>query len=68
MGNIIATDVSYIPGLVKGNNFYLSAAISHKTKKIESWLLSDRNDSELVVNTIKKINKTNYILHSDHGT
>ncbi|AKU79845.1 DDE-type integrase/transposase/recombinase [Spiroplasma turonicum] len=63
--NIIATDVSYIPGLVEGNNYYLSAAISHKTKKIESWCLSQRNNTQLVGDTLNKINKTKFILHSD---
>ncbi|AOG60422.1 transposase [Spiroplasma helicoides] len=66
--NIIATDVSYIPGLVEGNNYYLSAAISHKTKKIESWCLSKNNNSQLVIDTLNKINKSNFILHSDHGS
>ncbi|WP_170264716.1 DDE-type integrase/transposase/recombinase [Spiroplasma tabanidicola] len=54
--------------MVEGNNYYLSAAISHKTKKIESWCLSKNNNTQLVVDTITKINKSNFILHSDHGS
>ncbi|ATI73649.1 IS3 family transposase [Mesoplasma florum] len=66
--NIIATDVSYIPAKSKNNNVYLSVAISHKTKKIEAWSISEINDTNLVVDTLKQINKTNYICHSDHGS
>ena len=65
--NIVATDVSYIPAKVEQNNVYLSVVISHKTKQIESWELSNRNDSTLVMKTIKKLKRRNYILHSDHG-
>ncbi len=34
--SIIATDVSYISAKIKQNNVYLSVAISHKTKMVES--------------------------------
>ena len=46
--NIIATDVSYISAKTQQNNVYLSVAISHETKLIESWKLSSINDSKLV--------------------
>ena len=65
--NIVATDVSYIPANVEQNNVYLSVVISHKTKQIESWELSKSNDSLLVLKTVKKLKRRNYILHSDHG-
>lgn len=66
--NIIATDVSYIPSLSGENNIYLSVAISHKTKMIESWKLSKINDSRLVLDTLTKLKRSNFISHSDHGT
>lgn len=66
--NIIATDVSYIPANEKQNNIYLSVAISHKTKLIESWELSKFNDTKLVLDTINKLNRTEFIIHSDHGS
>jgi putative transposase len=65
--NYIATDVSYIPANVAGNHIYLSAAINLKTKMIESWEVSKNNDENLVLRTIIKMNRTNFILHSDHG-
>lgn len=66
--NIIATDVSYIPANEPENNVYLSVAISHKTKLIESFEVSKSNNTKLVVETIKKLNRKKYIIHSDHGT
>ncbi|ATI74142.1 hypothetical protein CQZ70_02705 [Mesoplasma florum] len=41
-------------------------AISHKTKKTEALNISKLNDTNLVVDTLKQINKTNYICHSDY--
>ena len=64
---IIATDVSYIPADEPQNNVYLSVAISHKTKAIESFKISKTNDIQLVKNTIINIKRNNFILHSDHG-
>jgi putative transposase len=65
--NYIATDVSYIPANVAGNHIYLSAAVNLKTKMIESWEVSENNDENLVLQTIIKMNRTIFILHSDHG-
>lgn len=65
--NIIATDVSYIPANVPDRHIYLSAAISHKTKLIESWELSLDNNVDLVIKTINKLERTKFIFHSDHG-
>lgn len=65
---IIATDVSYIPAKTEQNNLYLSVAISHKTKLVEAWKLSNENDTKLVVETITDLKRENFILHSNHGT
>ncbi len=66
--NIIATDVSYIQANVPNNFLYLSVAINHKTKFIENWELSTRNDTKLVFDTLNKLDERNQmIVHSDHG-
>ena len=67
--NIIACDVSYIPHLnINGNHAYLSIAISHKTKMIESWKLSIWNDQKLVTDTLELLTpRESLIIHSDHG-
>lgn len=65
--NIIATDVSYIPANLEERNVYLSAAINHKTKYIESWKISATNDNQLVIDTIASLNRSEFIFHSDHG-
>ena len=66
--NIIATDVTYIPAKKPQNHFYLSTVLSHKTKMILGWCLSTKNDTKLVINTIKDINnRPNNLIHSDHG-
>ncbi|ATZ17139.1 transposase [Williamsoniiplasma luminosum] len=65
--NIIATDVSYIPADAAENFAYLSITISHKTKMIESWKLSQSNNVQLVLDTIDGLKRKNFIFHSDHG-
>lgn len=65
MNNVIATDVSYIP--TNKGFVYLSAAINHRTKKIESWNISKSNDSELVMKHFRDMDLNNKIVHSDHG-
>ncbi|PPE05799.1 IS3 family transposase [Williamsoniiplasma lucivorax] len=65
--NIIATDVSYIPADAPENFVYLSVTISHKTKMIESWKLSQSNNTQLVLDTINGLKRKNFIFHSDHG-
>ncbi len=47
--NIVATDISYMPANEKSNNVYLSVVINHKTKLIESFILSKVKDSKLVI-------------------
>lgn len=70
--NIIATDVKYIRCAEAHSmhyHIYFSAAISHKTKLIESWSLSKNNDIELVYKTLNNIEiRDGMIVHSDHGT
>lgn len=66
--NIIASDVTYIPAKSEQNNIYLSIAINHKTKYIEASALSEINDTKLITDTIKGIQKNNFIFHTDHAT
>ncbi len=63
----LATDVTYISANEKQNNVYLSIAISHKTKLIESYSLSTINDSNLVIETLNSLARTSFLFHSDHG-
>lgn len=66
--NIVATDVTYIPAYSHQNFVYLSVCISHKTKLIESWQLSEVNDLKLVWDTLVNIReRADLIVHSDHG-
>lgn len=65
MAGVVATDVSYIQ--TNAGFVYLSAAINHKTKMIESWNMSKYNDSELVLKHFRNMNLKNMIVHSDHG-
>ncbi len=67
--DVIATDVSYIP--IKSsytNHAYLSIAINHKTKYIESWNISESNDNLLVLEHFKTMDLKGKIVHSDHGS
>ena len=68
---IIATDVTYLPGTfdAKQNHLYLSVTISHKTKEILGAKLSMNNDTNLVIDSFKSIKDKpiNAIVHSDHG-
>ncbi|PPE06376.1 integrase catalytic domain-containing protein [Mesoplasma corruscae] len=65
--NIISTDVSYIPATAIHNHIYLSVAISHKTKKIELWKISENDDIKLIFVTLDELDRKGFILHSDHG-
>lgn len=66
--SIISTDVSYIPIKSENTNHaYLSIAINHKTKEIESWNFSLTNDNELVMKHFREMDLNNKIVHSDHG-
>lgn len=65
---IVATDITFIPAKSIYGFIYLSVAISHKTKMIESFQISEYNDLELVFNTLKNIpQRKGLIVHSDHG-
>lgn len=49
--------------------FIYQLQISRKTKLIESWELSESNNNELVINTIKNLSRTKeFIFHTDHGS
>lgn len=63
---VIATDVSYIR-TNKGFS-YLSIAINHFTKKIESWNFSKSNDNFLVMKHFMNMDLKGKIVHSDHGS
>lgn len=65
--SVLATDVSYISSNEPQNNVYLSIVINHKTKLIESFAISKDNNTKLVIDTIKKVKRKNFIFHSDHG-
>lgn len=69
--NIVATDVKYI-GCKEHEGIYpwiyLSVAISHKTKAIESFAISKSNDLDLVHKTLDNVtSRDNLIIHSDRG-
>jgi transposase InsO family protein len=62
----LSTDVSYIPctdGLI-----YLSAVKDLFNKKIISYVCSERNNTELVLDTLNKVPKGRGIIHSDQGS
>lgn len=62
----LSTDVSYIPctdGLI-----YLSAVKDLFNNKIISHVCSERNNTELALNTLKQIPKGTGIIHSDQGS
>lgn len=69
--NIVATDVKYVRCKESDGTYpfvYLSVAISHKTKAIESFKISKINDLALVYDTLEKVkHRENLIIHSDRG-
>lgn len=63
------TDITYVR---VGDNFvYLSAVLDLYNNEIVAWELSERNDLELVLNTLKQLNGKpfgqNALLHSNQG-
>ena len=66
---IISTDVTYLsaPKDVHQNHVYLSIAISHKTKQIISYNLSQTNDVNYIMDHFVDLNFNHpVIIHSDH--
>lgn len=65
----LVTDITYIP--FNGQNFYLSAIQDLFHNEIVSYQLSERNDLNLVLDTLNKLNKkidvSETIIHSDQG-
>lgn len=65
----LVTDITYIR---VGDNFvYLSAVLDLFNNEIVAWQLSDRNDLELVLNTLNQLNGKPFadkaLIHSDQG-
>lgn len=68
----LLTDFTYIP--FRGGYVYLSTIIDSYTSECLAYVLSKKNSSELVVNTVKKLVKNDnsligkeIIIHSDQG-
>lgn len=62
----LSTDVSYIH--CTDGRLYLSAVKDLFNKQIIAYSISERNDTDLVITTIKQIPKANGIIHSDQGS
>jgi putative transposase len=65
----LVTDITYVR---VGDTFaYLSAVLDLYNNEIVAWELSERNDLELVLNTLKQLEEKpfskNALLHSDQG-
>jgi putative transposase len=65
----LVTDITYVR---VGDNFaYLSAVLDLYNNEIVAWQLSERNDLELVLNTLKQLEgkpfAKNALIHSDQG-
>jgi transposase InsO family protein len=61
----LVTDITYIR--VSDTFVYLSVVLDLYNNEVISWELSNRNDFELVKNTIRKLDAKGAILHSDQG-
>ncbi|UUV19533.1 IS3 family transposase [Fusobacteria bacterium ZRK30] len=61
-----STDVSYIN--CSDGRLYLSAIKDLYSKQIISYDLSNKNDTDLIINTLKGVNLRGSILHSDQGS
>jgi len=59
------TDITYIR--VVDEFIYLSVILDLHNNETVAWELSERNDLDLVVSTVKQLGKGNAILHSDQG-
>ena len=68
---IIASDVTYLKSpidVLHQNHIFLSAAISHRTKKVINFNISLHNDLDMVMQHIKNIEtNTKTMIHTDHG-
>ncbi len=66
---VLVTDITYLP--FNGRFYYLSVVQDLFNNEVISWKVSDRNDLDLVMDTIdeviKKKNVHGTILHSDQG-
>ncbi|WP_152397090.1 IS3 family transposase [Paenibacillus guangzhouensis] len=61
----LVTDITYVR---VGHGFlYLSVVLDLYNNEILTWRLGERNDLELVLDTVKQLNTPKAILHSDQG-
>lgn len=59
------TDITYVR---TGHDFvYLSVVLDLYNNEVVAWEVSARNDLDLVLNTVKKLNAKEAVLHSDQG-
>jgi putative transposase len=59
------TDITYVR--VSHDFIYLSLVLDLCNNEVVAWEVSERNDLELVLNTVKQLDATDAILHSDQG-
>lgn len=64
--SLYSTDVSYIN--CSNGRLYLSALKDLYSKEIVSYSLSEKNDTELVMNTLKGVSLKGGTVHSDQGS
>ncbi|MFP3723410.1 IS3 family transposase [Niallia circulans] len=66
---VLVTDITYLP--TKGGFLYLSAVQDLYNNEIVAWKISERNDLELVMDTLQELtakrNVYRSIIHSDQG-
>lgn len=67
--SVYVTDITYIA--IRGRFYYLSAVQDLFNNEIVSWVVSDRNDLKLVMDTVENLNTNRdvqgAIIHSDQG-
>ena len=64
--NKLSTDVSYIN--CTDGRLYLSAVKDLFNNEIISYFVSNKNDTNLIINSLDKVPKYNGIIHSDQGS
>ena len=62
----VCMDITYVPW--NGINYYLCAAINLLNNEIIGWTFSDNQENSIVLNTLKQIEKSDIVVHTDHGT
>ncbi|GFN33851.1 transposase [Paenibacillus curdlanolyticus] len=65
IGKKLVTDITYVR---VGHDFiYLSVVLDLCNNELAAWEVSERNDLQLVLDTVKQLDDTGAILHSDQG-